>query len=297
MIPQINTPVSLNHADAYLELWQATPQHSIDYTLANIWGWGLYFGLEWRMSNGLCWLCQSVPAPVRWAPVGNWHAVDWKNAPELEQGGLFVRVPEQLALLWQQELGERVQLEEARGHWEYLYAQEDLAQLAGKRFHKKKNHVNAYIKEYGTMDYRPLTEAVREDVLILQDEWCQWHECDDSSSLKAENEAINRVLAHWDAIPGLVGGALYVRGTIAAFSVGEQLDSHSLGVHYEKGRNGIRGVYQSMNQAFASHAGEGYAVLNRAQDLDEEGLRQAKMTYSPVDFLRKYTVRVLPKTL
>ena len=49
-----------------------------------------------------------------------------------------------------------------------------------------------------------------------------------------------------------------------------------------------------MNQAFASHAGEGYTILNRAQDLDEEGLRQAKMTYSPVDFLRKYTVRVLP---
>ena len=31
-------------------------------------------------------------------------------------------------------------------------------------------------------------------------------------------------------------------------------------------------------------------MLNRAQDLDEEGLRQAKMTYLPTDFLRKYQV-------
>ena len=34
----------------------------------------------------------------------------------------------------------------------------------------------------------------------------------------------------------------------------------------------------------------GLELLNRAQDLDEEGLRQAKMTYLPTDFLRKYQV-------
>ena len=37
---------------------------------------------------------------------------------------------------------------------------------------------------------------------------------------------------------------------------------------------------------------EGFATINRAQDLDEAGLRQAKMTYNPVDFLRKYRVRL-----
>ena len=36
-----------------------------------------------------------------------------------------------------------------------------------------------------------------QDVLSVQDDWCQWHECDDSTSLRAENEAINRVLCHW----------------------------------------------------------------------------------------------------
>ena len=34
------------------------------------------------------------------------------------------------------------------------------------------------------------------------------------------------------------------------------------------------------------------STINRAQDLDEAGLRQAKMTYNPVGFLRKYRVRL-----
>ena len=62
------------------------------------------------------------------------------------------------------------------------------------------------------------------------------------------------------------------------------------GVHYEKGLNGFRGVYQTINACFSREAGNGFELLNRAQDLDEEGLRQAKMTYLPTDFLRKYQV-------
>lgn len=77
---------------------------------------------------------------------------------------------------------------------------------------------------------------------------------------------------------------------MVAFSVGEALDEKTLGVHYEKGLNGFRGVYQTINACFSREAGNGFELLNRAQDLDEEGLRQAKMTYLPTDFLRKYQV-------
>ena len=100
------------------------------------------------------------------------------------------------------------------------------------------------------------------------------------------------MLSHWDRFSGLDGGSLYVDGQMVAFSVGEKLDDLSLGVHYEKGLNGFRGVYQTINREFARHAGEGFTYINRAQDLDEEGLRQAKMTYLPADFLRKYKARV-----
>lgn len=290
-------PVSLRDADAYYDLWQVTPRRSLDYTLANLWGWQEFYGLEWRFADRLCWIRQTRPEPRCWAPIGDWNAADWTTLLPVAGGATgreFIRVPEALVHIWQKALPDLVETGEERGQWEYLYRQEELATLAGNRFHKKRNHYNSFIKTYGKPDYRGVTDAMVEDVLGVQDDWCQWHECSDSPSLLAENEAINRVLTHWDAFRGLTGASLYVEGRMIAFSVGERLDDESLGVHFEKGLNGYKGVYQAMNCEFARHAGAGLRWINRAQDLDEEGLRQAKMTYLPADFLRKYKVRVRP---
>ena len=232
------SPVSLAGHDDFYARWQATPQHSLDYTLANIWGWQQYFGLEWRFTEHLCWIRQTLPGPVPvyWAPIGDWSKADWDR--ELQDGPRrFIRVPEALMEQWRVAFGDcRLTVHEDRGQWEYLYKQEELLALSGNRFHKKKNLYSQFVKAYGTPDYRPLDDAMVEDVLALQDDWCQWHECEDSPSLRAENDAINR--------------------------------------------------------EFARFAGENFQLLNRAQDLDEEGLRQAKMSYNPSDFLRKYIVEI-----
>ncbi|GFH62834.1 MAG: conserved hypothetical protein [Candidatus Desulfovibrio kirbyi] len=306
------TPVSLENRQAFYALWQKTPQRSLDYTLPNLWGWQEHYGLEWFFDASLCWIRQRRPAHVYWAPVGDWTNVDWAQtlqklpraaparsggngeSPELQTSGdcLFVRIPETLVQIWQKALPALVQPTEDRGQWEYLYKQKELATLPGNRFHKKRNHYNSYIKVYGKVDYRRLDDALVDDVLSVQDTWCQWHDCEDSPSLQAENDAVNRVLSHWNCFCELTGGSLYVDGKMVAFSIGERLDAQSLGVHYEKGLNGFRGVYQTINCVFSKYAGAGFTYINRAQDLDEEGLRQAKLTYLPTDFLRKYSVRV-----
>ena len=287
--------VSLAERDRYLALWRATPQHSMDYTFANIWGWQRPYSLRWHFDEGLCWLRQQNDTPCLWAPVGDWSAANFAGHPLLREGATMIRVPETLMQILIDALPGRAVAEECRNHWEYLYNTQDLATLPGNRYHKKKNHMNGFRKAYGEPDYRPIDANVMEDVLALEDEWCQWHECSGSPALQAENEAINSVLSHWDAIPGLVGGSLYVGEVLVAFSVGEALNENTLGVHYEKARNGYRGVYQAMNMQFALKAASGYTYINRAQDLGEDGLRQAKSSYLPVDFLRKYTVRIAPE--
>jgi len=289
------TRIDLARRAEYDALWATAPNRSIDYSLANLWGWAHYFGLTWRFSGGLCWMRQMYPAPCQWAPIGPWTSIDWENLPELAEGMEFIRVPEALATILEQRLPGRVHAEEDRNHWEYLYATKDMVKLPGNRFHRKRNHVNAYIKAYGEPDYRPLDLDVIEDILALSEEWCRWHECTDSSALAAENDAINHVLAHWEHFPHLLGGALYAEKQIVAFAVGEELDPGTVGVHFEKGRHGYRGVYQMVNHCFARSQKVEVALLNRAQDLGEEGLRHAKLSYLPVDFLRKYKVRITPQ--
>ena len=50
------------------------------------------------------------------------------------------------------------------------------------------------------------------------------------------------------------------------------------------------GVYQATNQMFLAHSANHFSLVNREQDLNDEGLRKAKLSYHPAEFLRKYRV-------
>ena len=285
------TPVSLDGLDEYYRLWDLCPLHSLDYSPVNLWGWQEHYGLEWCFEGDLCWIRQTMPCDtVLWAPCGDWAKADWKRL--LEPGMEFIRVPDSLAALWREQIGPRVAAEPDRGQWEYLYLATDLATLPGNRFHKKRNHVSAFVKACGAPDYHPMDARMVEDCLALQDEWCQWHDCEGSPSLAAENSAINQVLAHCSAFRNLCGGSLYVDGGIAAFALGERLDRDSVGVHFEKGLASIRGIYQVINQIFVQRECADVRWVNRAQDLNEEGLRHAKESYRPAGFLQKSRVAI-----
>ena len=41
---------------------------------------------------------------------------------------------------------------------------------------------------------------------------------------------------------------------------------------------------------FLAHSAPDFALVNREQDLNDEGLRKAKLSYHPVDFISKYRV-------
>ena len=174
----------------------------------------------------------------------------------------------------------------------YLYTQEALSTLAGNKLHKKKNHVNGYMKTYGE-DYRVLTGETMPQVLALQEDWCKWRECEKSASLLAESDVVCSVLRNWDVLPGLIGGALYAGDEMAAFAVGEPLDDQTIVVHFEKGRPEYRGVYQAINFCFAKYSAKNFVFINREQDAGEEGLRQAKESYSPSGYLKKNTIRIV----
>ena len=59
-------------------------------------------------------------------------------------------------------------------------------------------------------------------------------------------------------------------------------------VHFEKARTDFRGSYQYINYAFAQSLSEQVVYINREQDLGDEGLRHAKMSYKPEGFVKKY---------
>ncbi|MDR2050939.1 MAG: phosphatidylglycerol lysyltransferase domain-containing protein [Deltaproteobacteria bacterium] len=289
------SPISPYHAKEYKALLCMNGSRASDYSFGNIWGWAEHYGLEWRLLDGLCWIRQSRPRACLWAPVGDWKSRDWAASRYLDEGGEFIRVPEEMLRLWQEAFPGRVLAEESRGQWDYLYKTQDLAQLPGNRFHKKKNLVNQFTKLY-EFSYLSMTADCVESVLKMQQEWVRWREIEDSSVLMAENTVVSRLLSLWNDIPGLVGGAIHVGGKVVAYTVGERICRDTMAIHFEKGMPGYKGIYQAINKFFAGDVAEDMSItyINREQDLDDPGLRQAKESYNPSEYVKKSMVKILP---
>lgn len=284
------TAISLNRQEDYLKILAACPQRTSDYSFINIWAWADEYGLEWAWEESLVWIRQSKPEIRHWAPVGEWEGVDWPKRMTDMPGDrkTFLRVPEMLIRLWKQAAGDRMAVAEDRGHWDYLYEAAALRELAGNRFHKKKNLVKQFSAKYPHV-YQILDKDSILGARDMQNTWCEWRDCESNETLAAENRAIERVFAAWESLRNLLGGALIVEGDMAAYTVGERLSQEMLLIHFEKGKPEIKGIYQAINQAFLATQTD-VAIVNREQDLDDEGLRKAKLSYHPVDFLRKYQV-------
>jgi uncharacterized protein len=275
----------------YLELLGKCPQVASDYSFLNLWAWAEDYGLTWAWEEELVWIKQTRPEAYLWAPVGAWDLIDWKSrfAGQADRRTAFIRVPEKLAEYWRAASGDRIEIAEAREHWDYLYVLKDLIELKGNRYHKKKNLFNQFIRNY-EYTYVPFGPDLIEQALNMQQDWCTWRDCESSEILSAENKAIFRLLEDWRHLNGTMGGAIFVDGKMAAYTVAEALTQDTVVIHFEKGDTRYKGIYQAINQMFLAHMTDNFTLVNREQDLNDEGLRKAKLTYHPVQFLRKYRV-------
>ncbi|GHT75306.1 ABC transporter permease [Spirochaetia bacterium] len=174
-----------------------------------------------------------------------------------------------------------IAITEDRDNFDYLYLRTDLAELSGKKYHKKRNLVNAFTDAY---QYReePLTAALIPQAMQILDRWKQ-----DKGS-DADYIAAQEALALFTTLD-MQGAIYYVNEKPAGWCLGESLANGSMfGIHFEKAIDEYKGIYQYINQAFAASLPDSYTHINREQDLGDEGLRQAKETYRPVGFVRKY---------
>jgi hypothetical protein len=178
-----------------------------------------------------------------------------------------------------------------RDNSDYVYLAKDLISLSGNKYHRKKNHLNQFIKNHA-FEYHPLnTELVRR-VLGMQEAWCQIRECVVKPDLLAEDFAVREALTYFEEL-GYQGGAVLINSVVEAFSLGEPLNEDAAVIHIEKANLEIPGLYAAINQLFCLNAWSNFTYINREQDMGSEGLRKAKESYYPHHMVNKYTL--IPK--
>lgn len=179
-----------------------------------------------------------------------------------------------------------------RDYFDYIYLRQDLAELKGKNYQPKRNHVNKFNKEYSSV-YGPLTPDDVQECLQFESQWCMKHGYIENENIKNERRALTFALHHFEEL-NLRGAVIRIEGKIVAFTFGAPISSDTFGVHYEKADITVDGAYSAINQYFAASLPEQYKYLNREEDLGIPGLRQAKLSYHPAILLEK--ARAIKKT-
>jgi hypothetical protein len=169
-----------------------------------------------------------------------------------------------------------------------IFRSNDLIHLSGRKYHRKKNHLNNFLKNI-QFEYRNLDMELVECFLDMQDHWCRLKECAEKPELLQEDYAIYQALIHFEEL-GFTGGAIQIDSRVEAFSLGERLNPNTAVIHVEKANPDITGLYGAINQVFCSRAWSGIEYINREQDMGIEGLRKAKKSYYPHHMINKYTV-------
>jgi hypothetical protein len=179
---------------------------------------------------------------------------------------------------------------------DYLYLVEDLAELKGNKYSKKRNLINQFRREYVLKDRIEIEEitpaSLDECVVFLHRQSEQSNrDIDTDEDLICEKEAITHHIRHMDVLetPGVL---LRINGEIAAFGIAAHVTDEIGALHYEKAYPGIKGLYQYFDNLCAKELFKGYKYINRESDMGDPGLLRSKKSYYPVKRIKSFSLEV-----
>lgn len=183
--------------------------------------------------------------------------------------------------------GDDLQLIASRDSCDYIYDIHRLADLPGKKLHAKRNHINRFKENHPEAKFSPLTVDDIDDCLALDEIWYKArksHIEEENEALHGERHALHTALENFEVL-GLVGGLIRDGdGEVMAFTLGSHLSDTVFDVHFERAKSEIQGAFPAINQEFVRYIRETYPqmlYINREEDMGEEGLRKAKLSYGP----------------
>lgn len=194
-----------------------------------------------------------------------------------------------------------ISIEPTPDRFDYVYSIEELIALSGRKFHKKKNHLNSFLQRY-EWEIEPITQASASELAQVARIWLDSNPAK-NDDLELEYLGICAALESFDKL-GLQGIAVRAREKLAlgsgnidpaesvlpviAFSFGEVISDEMAVIHIEKAAPNIIGAYQIINQQLLARCFSSLRYANREEDLGIAGLRQAKRGYNPIFMVEKH---------
>ncbi len=173
-----------------------------------------------------------------------------------------------------------------RDYQEYIYLSKNLANLQGKEFHSKKNHVNKFKSLYN-YKYQNMDKSIIPICIEKTYQWLNKKYQGNTQAFANEYVSVKCALDNFEYF-GLFGGAIFVDDNLVAYTVGEKRTDNTALIHIEKADINYNGSFAIINYEFANVLNKSFKYINREEDMGIEGLRKAKLSYKPEFLTDKY---------
>jgi hypothetical protein len=186
----------------------------------------------------------------------------------------------------QEEVENHFQVMSHAAYDDYVYRVEDLAELKGNRYSKKRNLIKQFRRNFvdqGRVEIEPIDKTNADACLSFLEEWCRERDCDadDQLDLSCEKIAAINTIEHIDTFD-VTGICLTLDGKVSAFGISAPLTKDMATLQYEKAFSSVKGLYQYFDNACARMLFNSYTYLNKESDMGIPGLAKAKRSYHPV---------------
>ncbi len=288
-------PIDLNDKGVFDDFFRKDPPQASEYTFTNLFMWRRKYDTRWAVKNNclLIFIRESNESIIALQPVGMGDKTRALNTicDIFESDGLTPRIGRVCDDFIESFVDcSRFDLIEDPDNSDYVYSAEKLIKLSGNKYHRKKNHLNRFFKNFDH-EYRPFSPGIIDNVLSLQEAWCEFKDCLADDNLFHEDSAVCEALSNYETL-GFTGGAIFIDGRVQAFSFGEMLNPDTAVIHIEKANPEIDGLYTAINQRFCAASWTHAKFINREQDLGVEGLRKAKQSYHPHHMVNKFVLNL-----
>lgn len=284
----------LDEYEEYTSRFKLCMQMGSESSFLAIWSYVEDYDIERALHKDLYWHKVLWNGRRVWfPPVGEWERDDWEDllTDFVPPGTVFCFMPELLVQRWRKAFGHRILIEDMREEWDYLYSIDQQIAMEGQAFSSIRRRCRKFM-DSNDYEYGVVTPDDIPALLEFQNAWMKTNaeagKVDDS--LLADHHTILKFFDNWSALPNLYGAWLKVDGKVVAYVLSEELEDYLLSGHLLKGDYTYTGVYQAMNHLFYKNTLSRFSVSNDWGDGGYESLRQAKLNWNPIGFIRKYFV-------
>ena len=294
-------PLTLSDMDRIRKFFNLKRIRACDYTLGCFFMWRDYYSLKFDVQNDALFSVvtaedgkeyYNLPLSLN---VENSLLYLIENAPISADGVMrFYTVTEEYLGFFRSRFD--CSITEQPEHFDYVYAAKDLAELAGKKYAGQRNMLHQFSRQCAVSEYLPIGENNLPSVIdFFKNAYLDTVIVDTPTerSEREENLKTLEVLENFGKY-GFFGGVLYSDGKIAGFSLGEKVGD-TVYVHIEKADRNVKGAYQTVVNEFAKNYAQNASFINREDDMGDVGLKTSKLSYHPVELVKKYKVEIRVK--